>query len=1195
MATAKTIRKALDELGALSSPSATFDSYERRSAWRKLVSENPEVDVFGEHASGCRGGAQALLAAVLAQPAAAGAAHVDGTVTSLGRALLAQPFDEVFALAEAGGSLNAFADLLLRAQRETFLANDARFFAAVGQAKSDGTTTRFIEILLHEHEGLRDRYAERMLELVGGLKKPYNQFIAGYLLLEAYGQKHAARARALLVEAMVATGKKGGSSDMIGLLDKRITGGRDSLKLRCVELLMEHFGADALDDIKLYHEENDALRLRYLRVVADKLGDAGAPILLSRGLFHPFDKRSTYGNVDYKTYVIRCLGILEGIDFAAGQKRVWKNFGSHATEKIREAAAAALAGLGAVAIDEAGQHLEAADAPTRTTAALVLVGVGTPTARALLEARLPRERSRKIKLLIEAHLADAPQTSAEEKAVKATKATKAQATKAQATKAQATKAQATKAADVRKAAPPTELGPDRNAGLEALLAEDPDDVERALVYGDWLQGRGHPRGMLITLQAAAAEAPDDFERAKAVMDFLRERDDVLFGFPPKKKGARVDVGWSLGFLRRARLVFETQDALLETLAPLLRHPSSCVLQRLTIEPLTGRGVQLDAERVVDLLLELGPPTLSQLSIGAPGQFRGDDRLASRFPRLARSADVLLAEARRREAEQRKVALAFDTSKLARLVPRDPASGAADDVPEAHIDNETLLRGLRLELDKKRPIGMVEAITAAFTRDSLDAFALSLLEAWRARGSRSADRWAFEAIGALGGERCAAAVGAELPELSHQRAVQGIEHLLRIGSDAAVAEVIGLWLTPSRYRPRRDAAEDALAGLAKARGLTLRDLLLRCCPRSSRGAVRARSLAVQRRWLEQLMIDGERLDASDFRDHLMHHALRAPLVEGLLFGHFDAKGQRKALFGVVDGQPVDVEGKALVVGDETAERIGVVHPLELAVGELDAWRARFAKQRLAQPFEQLHRPTSRLPDEEREAAGSKRFASQRVGFNRIREVLEGRDWSVYVQDHGIEAFARRFGRGGGVLFVADLRQNSGAIDELWATRQTKRGGFHVKRVALGTIDEVVISEALYDVETAVGPARSVRTSTQRPSPPSRPAPPPRPTPQRVARNTPSTSVEPGVLAQTGRYPFAELAKSGRAKCIVCGEAIPKGATRIGVERQIETPQFSGRATGWLHATCQQGCRELATVTDVEAALSRNSSGAWPPPG
>ena len=41
-----------------------------------------------------------------------------------------------------------------------------------------------------------------------------------------------------------------------------------------------------------------------------------------------------------------------------------------------------------------------------------------------------------------------------------------------------------------------------NAQLEAAIAEDPDDVQRWLVYADWLQEAGDPRGELIALHAA---------------------------------------------------------------------------------------------------------------------------------------------------------------------------------------------------------------------------------------------------------------------------------------------------------------------------------------------------------------------------------------------------------------------------------------------------------------------------------------------------------------------------------------------------------------------------------------------------------------------------------------------------------------------------------------------------------------------
>src|SRR5262245_57286291 len=37
----------------------------------------------------------------------------------------------------------------------------------------------------------------------------------------------------------------------------------------------------------------------------------------------------------------------------------------------------------------------------------------------------------------------------------------------------------------------------RNPELEALIEEDPNDLSRYLIYGDWLQQQGDPRGELV--------------------------------------------------------------------------------------------------------------------------------------------------------------------------------------------------------------------------------------------------------------------------------------------------------------------------------------------------------------------------------------------------------------------------------------------------------------------------------------------------------------------------------------------------------------------------------------------------------------------------------------------------------------------------------------------------------------------------
>jgi uncharacterized protein (TIGR02996 family) len=53
---------------------------------------------------------------------------------------------------------------------------------------------------------------------------------------------------------------------------------------------------------------------------------------------------------------------------------------------------------------------------------------------------------------------------------------------------------------------------DEERGLLEAILETPDDDAPRLVYADWLQGRGDPRGELIQLQCQLAAAPDDDRR-----------------------------------------------------------------------------------------------------------------------------------------------------------------------------------------------------------------------------------------------------------------------------------------------------------------------------------------------------------------------------------------------------------------------------------------------------------------------------------------------------------------------------------------------------------------------------------------------------------------------------------------------------------------------------------------------------------
>ncbi|MFT5356995.1 MAG: hypothetical protein ACI9KE_004222 [Polyangiales bacterium] len=61
-------------------------------------------------------------------------------------------------------------------------------------------------------------------------------------------------------------------------------------------------------------------------------------------------------------------------------------------------------------------------------------------------------------------------------------------------------------------------------------------------------------------------------------------------------------------------------------------------------------------------------------------------------------------------------------------------------------------------------------------------------------------------------------------------------------------------------------------------------------------------------------------------------------------------------------------------------------------------------------------------------------------------------------------------------------------------------------------------------------------------------------------------------KAGALPNADLAPTGRAKCILCDDAIEKGSVRIAVEREIDTGNFTTKGAGYLHPVCVESWAE-----------------------
>lgn len=147
----------------------------------------------------------------------------------------------------------------------------------------------------------------------------------------------------------------------------------------------------------------------------------------------------------------------------------------------------------------------------------------------------------------------------------------------------------------------------RHPELEAAITADPDAEEAYLVYADWLQGRGDPRGELICVQHALAEQrrhdrdghhkhaavpPRQLERAEALMLMIhgaRLHGPALAQIDSVEEQRYLvdlfELSWRLGFIRgaaRGRSLARQDDN--RALWPaVLASPSARFLRQLTLD------------------------------------------------------------------------------------------------------------------------------------------------------------------------------------------------------------------------------------------------------------------------------------------------------------------------------------------------------------------------------------------------------------------------------------------------------------------------------------------------------------------------------------------------------------------------------------------------------------------------------------
>ena len=323
-------------------------------------------------------------------------------------------------------------------------------------------------------------------------------------------------------------------------------------------------------------------------------------------------------------------------------------------------------------------------------------------------------------------------------------------------------------------------------------------------------------------------------------------------------------------------------------------------------------------------------------------------------------------------------------------------------------------------DPDEPYEGLEQVRETCDAASLGDFGWGIFEAWCLAGNPMDEKWAFFAIGHLGGDEHAhriAALARQWPsDGAFPRAVLALDVLATMKSDAAFMLMHGI-AEKVKSRPLQQKAREKMESIAESLGLGTEELADRLVPtlgldddgsrildfgprtfrvgfdehlrpfvRDAEGARladlpkpgksddEAKATAAGAAWkalkkaakaaatqqlerLQNAMIAQRRWEQATFATYLVAHPLVTHLVRRLVFGVYDERNALLTTFRVAeDGTYAGPDDEALELPE--GARVGVLHPLEIPVAAVAAWGERLSEYEVLQPFPQVGREVPR---------------------------------------------------------------------------------------------------------------------------------------------------------------------------------------------------------------------------------------------
>jgi uncharacterized protein (TIGR02996 family) len=165
----------------------------------------------------------------------------------------------------------------------------------------------------------------------------------------------------------------------------------------------------------------------------------------------------------------------------------------------------------------------------------------------------------------------------------------------------------------------------RNPDLEDVILEEPTDVARYVVYGDWLLAQGDPHGELVSVQASLASTKD----TKRFLELKETEKRLLAAVTASLLPAgaqQLTLGWRYGFVSKLEVRLDGPDVG-GAVRTLLKHPALRFLQAVRCAL-----PDFDQAPVLEALIAARPPLLSRLEL-VSGTAHNLAAFQAAFPKL----------------------------------------------------------------------------------------------------------------------------------------------------------------------------------------------------------------------------------------------------------------------------------------------------------------------------------------------------------------------------------------------------------------------------------------------------------------------------------------------------------------------------------------------------------------------------------